>query len=61
LRLPDIYIFSVLIYVYKYKNGLLPQPFDAFYTTNNQIHNYLLEMLPNLEPRLQKPNLPLLS
>jgi hypothetical protein len=40
LRLPDIYIFSVLIYVYKFKNRLLPQPFFTFYTTNNQIHNY---------------------
>jgi hypothetical protein len=40
LRLPEIYLFSVLIFVYKYKNGLLPSPFDSFYTTNSQIHNY---------------------
>jgi hypothetical protein len=40
LRLPEIYLFSVLIFVYKYKNGLLPSPFNSFYTTNSQIHNY---------------------
>ena len=40
LRLPDIYTFSALIYVYKYKNGLLPSPFDSFYITNSQIHGY---------------------
>ena len=40
LRLPEIYLFSVSIFVYKYKNGLLPSPFDSFYTTNSQIHNY---------------------
>jgi hypothetical protein len=40
LRLPDIYKFSVLIFVYKFKNGLLPQIFNSFYTENSQIHGY---------------------
>ena len=40
LRLPDIYVFSVLIFVYKYKNGLLPDPFKEFYMTNSQVHRY---------------------
>jgi hypothetical protein len=40
LRLPEIYRFSVLIFVYKYKNGLLPTPFHSFFTTNSQVHRY---------------------
>jgi hypothetical protein len=40
LRLPEIYRFSVLIFVYKYKNGLLPSPFLTFFTTNRQVHLY---------------------
>jgi hypothetical protein len=30
LRLPEIYKYSVLIFLYKYKNGLLPPPFANF-------------------------------
>ena len=40
LRLPDLYKFSVLLFVYKYKNGLLPIIFDPFYIENRQVHNY---------------------
>jgi hypothetical protein len=40
LRLPDIYKYSVLIFVYKYKNGLLPDIFNGFYIENQQIHRY---------------------
>ena len=40
LRLPDIYKFSVLLFVYKFKNGLLPLIFEPFYTENRQIHSY---------------------
>ena len=40
LRLPDIYTFSALIFVYKYKNDLLPTPFNGFYITQRQIHRY---------------------
>jgi exonuclease III len=40
LRLPEIYELSVLIFVYKYKNGLLPPPFLNFYTTNRETHHY---------------------
>jgi hypothetical protein len=40
LRLPDIYTFVVIIFVYKYKNDLLPPPFNGFYITHNQIHRY---------------------
>ena len=40
LRLPDIYKFSALIFVYKHKNGLLPNIFEGFYTENRAVHRY---------------------
>ena len=40
LRLPELYKFSVLLFVYKYKNNLLPGIFDSFYLMNNQVHQY---------------------
>ena len=40
LRLPEIYTFSVLLFVYKFKNGLLPHTFDSFYTENRAMHSY---------------------
>jgi hypothetical protein len=40
LRLPELYKFSVLLFVYKYKNNLLPQTFQNFYQTNSQVHQY---------------------
>ena len=40
LRLPEIYKFSVLIFVYKFKNRLLPAVFENFYTENRQFHRY---------------------
>jgi hypothetical protein len=38
LRLPDIYRYSALIFVYKDKNGLLPTIFEGFYTENRAVH-----------------------
>jgi hypothetical protein len=38
LRLPELYKFSVLLFVYKYKNGLLPDTFSSFFVTNSQVH-----------------------
>ena len=40
LRLPEIYILSVLIFVFKYKNGLLPSIFNDFFTENREYHRY---------------------
>ena len=40
LRLPDIYKFSTILFIYKYKNGLLPPIFDNFYVENSQFHSY---------------------
>ena len=40
LKLPELYKFAVLLFVYKYKNMLLPLPFNNFFTMNNQIHRH---------------------
>jgi hypothetical protein len=40
LRLPEIYKYSVLIFVYKFKNRLLPAIFESFYIENREIHQY---------------------
>ena len=40
LRLPDIYIFSALIFMYQFKNKTLPPPFDNFYYENRAFHHY---------------------
>ena len=31
---------AVLIFIYKFKNGLLPHIFDTFYTQNSELHRY---------------------
>ena len=40
LRLPELYKFTVLIWMYKFKNGLLPPTFHDFYQTNSSYHHY---------------------
>ncbi len=36
----DIFKHSVAKFVYKQKNGLLPEIFENLFTENNQIHYY---------------------
>jgi hypothetical protein len=40
LRLPDIYTFSTIIFMFKFKNGLLPPIFEKFYLENANFHRY---------------------
>jgi hypothetical protein len=40
LRLPELYVFSVLIFMYKFKNGLLPTILSTLFTENRAFHNY---------------------
>jgi exonuclease III len=40
LRLPEIYQQSAALFMYKYKNGFLPNIFDTFFTCNNENHRY---------------------
>ena len=54
LRLPEVYKFSTLLFVYKYKNKLLPTTFNTFYTTNNEIHNYQTRHAGQLRPPIAR-------
>ena len=40
MRLPEIHIFAVLIFMYKYRNGILPTTFNNFYSENQDFHRY---------------------
>ena len=40
LRLPDIHLLNVGVFMYKYKGGKLPQIFKDFFIENSTIHNY---------------------
>jgi len=57
LRLPDIYTFSVLLFVYKYKNKLLPNIFDNFYTMNSEIHRHATRYAGHLRVPVAKTKL----
>jgi hypothetical protein len=57
LRLPDIYTFNVGIFMYKFKNSLLPTTFDRFYTTNQEHHRYPTRSATHLRPPLVKTKL----
>jgi hypothetical protein len=48
LRLPELYTFSVLTFMYKFKNHLLPITFDNFYVENSAFHNYPTRQASNL-------------
>ena len=57
LRLPDIYRFSILVFMYKYKNNLLPATFDKFYQENKDFHRYPTRGASNLRPPKVKSKL----
>jgi hypothetical protein len=40
LRLPDIHTFSILNFMYKFNNGLLPETFNFFFLKNENFHRY---------------------
>ena len=40
LRLPDIYTQSTALFMFKFKNSLLPDIFKSFFITNSNIHTY---------------------
>ena len=39
IRLPDLFKYSVLIFMFQYKNKKLPSVFDNFFQTNADYHN----------------------
>jgi hypothetical protein len=56
LRLPDIYTFSVLLFIYKFRNKLLPPTFDHFYYENRDFHAYRTRSANVLRPPLTRTN-----
>jgi hypothetical protein len=40
LRLPELYKYMILIWMYNYKNNILPPTFKYFYQENSSIHSY---------------------
>ena len=54
LRLPEIYIHSAAMFMYKFKNSLLPQPFDDFFQDNSNYHRYPTRSANNIRIPLVK-------
>jgi hypothetical protein len=50
LRIPDIYKFSVIIFMFRYKNGTLPSIFDNYFIENRALHRYPTRKAGNLRP-----------
>jgi hypothetical protein len=40
IRLPEIYNYSANIFMYKFKNNMLPTKFDNLFRLNNEFHTY---------------------
>ena len=40
MRLPEIHSYSIMIFMYKYKNGLLPALLNDYFTENSSHHRY---------------------
>jgi hypothetical protein len=40
LRLPDIYTYSVSIFMYKYSHHIMPTSLDNLFLKNNEVHQY---------------------
>ena len=54
LRLPEIYIHSASMFMFKFKNSLLPQPFDDFFLENRNYHRYPTRTASNIRLPLVK-------
>jgi hypothetical protein len=40
LRLPDIYIYSTMIFMFKYTNNMMPTSLQSLFMKNNDIHSH---------------------
>ena len=40
LRLPELFKYGVLLFMFKFKNNLLPPIFNEFYSVNSAFHRY---------------------
>ena len=54
LRLPDIYSYNIIIFMYKFKNNMMPPSLDHLFHTNNSIHRHNTRGASNLRaPRIR--------
>ena len=47
LKLKDIYIFNVMFFMYRFKNGLLPNIFNSMFTVNKNVHYHFTRQRDN--------------
>ena len=40
LKLSDIYILNIMLFMFKFRHSLLPQVFDDMFVLNRDVHNY---------------------
>ena len=40
LKLSDIYILNIMLFMFKFRHSLLPQVFDGMFVLNRDVHNY---------------------
>ena len=57
LRLPEIHLYSVAIFMYKYKNQMLPSLFNDFFKSNRDTHQYNTRNATKLRPPRAKTTL----
>jgi hypothetical protein len=50
LRLPELYIFSTIIFMFKYLNNMMPTALDSLFQKNNAVHSYNTRGASNLRP-----------
>jgi hypothetical protein len=50
LRLPEIYTYSAIIFMFKYNHNMMPTSFDHLFQTNNTYHQHNTRGSANLRP-----------
>ena len=56
LRLPEIYTFSISIFMYKYLHNMMPPSLDNLFQKNQEIHHYNTRGASKLRPPKIKTN-----
>ena len=54
MNLYNIYIYNILLIMFKHHHGKLPTIFDSFFTRNNEVHSYDTRQSNNLHVPKQK-------
>ena len=54
LNLTNIYVYNILLIMFKYHHSKLPTIFDSFFTRNNEVHSYETRQQYHLHVPIQK-------